>query len=250
MLNGLRAVVCLTSGFVGYGQTIGSTATDIEKMLAAKMSESVIIAKVKQDAPVSLTVDEIIRLKALGASDTLIENILRPTQAIAPPLSAQETRLEQGVYAQKEGKWVEVVPELVNLKSSGILKAYTFRMDLNGKIAGASSKSTLKTPLDILLVTPEGVNASEYILVRLRVKATFREYRSASSGVGGTKVGVERDVISFDYTKTQPGQYRLKLPSTVVAGEYAFLPPMGAGVGAMGGPGATAGKAYTFRVAE
>jgi len=242
--------LALRTLLLGQGSVV--TSTDIEKMLTAKISDAIIVGHVRQTgSPVTLSIDEIITLKKLGASDTLIESIMNPAPAIASKsLVSSGTKLELGVYAKKGEAWVEIATEVVNFKSSGILKAYTFRMDLNGRISGGSSRTTLKTPIEIMLITPEGVNANEYQLVRLRPKDTLREFRMMSSGIGGAKSGVDRDAVAYDFKKIGPGQFTINLPSSVVAGEYAFLPPMGAGGGGMGGPGASLGKAYTFRVLE
>lgn len=247
----LGAAIWLTLISQGHGQTTVLTSSEIEKMLAAKISEAIIVARVNQAGlPIALSVDEIINLKKLGASDTLIESILSPSQKGAATAPARDTKLEVGVYARKAGNWVEVGPEVVNFKSSSPFKAYTFRMDMNGHIGGASSRTTLKTPIEIMLITAEGISASEFQLVRLRLKNTHREFRFMSSGLGGAKSGVDRDAVPYDFKKIMPGQFTINLPASVVAGEYAFLPPMGGGAGGIGSPGATLGKAYTFRVLE
>jgi hypothetical protein len=248
------AVTCCSIG----AQDPTLTVADIEMLLSVKMTDDVIIAKAKRSGkPVELSTEEMIHLKKAGASDNLIRQLLTvgtaPGLSEAVPANTQAlaaARRELGVYYKTGQIWMELLTEVVNFKSSGLLKAYTFRMDLNGMIAGASSKKTLKTPIEILLVTPEGVNANEYQLVRLKAKGTQREFRYMSSGVGGAKSGVERDAVAFDFRKLEPGQFSISLPSSVVAGEYAFLPPMGPVGGGLGGPGATMGKAYTFRVLE
>ena len=260
----IRFAFAITLGVQAQGPAI--TVTDIEMLLAVKMTDDVIIAKAKRfGKPVELSTEEMISLKRAGASDSLIrqlltigaaggsaEAVLGNTQPATPSNSPpSEPKLELGVYAKKGDAWMEISSEVVNVKSSGILKMYTFRMDLNGRISGASSKTTLKTPIEIMLMTAEGVSANEYQLVRLKSKDTVREFRFASSGLGGAKSGVDRDAITFDFKKLRAGQFTISLPSSVVAGEYAFLPPMGVGGGGMGGgPGASIGKAYTFRVLE
>ena len=159
-------LILLTVPNAGYGQGASLASADIEKMLAAKISEGVIVARVKQSgAPVTLSIDEIIALKKLGASDTLIETIMNPVQATAgrEASPASDTKMELGVYAKKEGAWIALEPELVSIKQSSGFKMYTGGVDTNGYIGGASSKATLKTPLEIMLVTAEGVSASEYL---------------------------------------------------------------------------------------
>jgi hypothetical protein len=222
---------------------------DIEKMIDAKISDGVIISLVRQGGkPVGLSTEDVIRLKAKGARDSLIEALLNPVSNPDTAATPVQRKMEIGVYAKRDGAWIELTPEVVNIRSSSPFKVYTLRMDLNGRISGASSKITLKTPIEILLVTPEGVNANEYQLVRLRTKPDAREFRTASAGIGGAKSGVDRDAVSFDYKKTSPGHFVAQLPSAVVAGEYAFIPP--ASTGGAGGAAGSTGKAYTFRVLE
>ena len=248
-----RSLLLSILSFLLHAQSV--SVADIEKMIDAKISTGIIAGLVRQSGkPIGLSTEDILRLKAKGAPDALIEAILNPGPAAAPVAAtaaapAAQGKMEIGVYAKRDGAWLELTPEVVNVRYSSPFKAYTFRMDLNGRINGASSKVTLKTPIEILLITPEGVNANEYQLVRLRTKPDAREFRTASAGIGGAKSGVERDAISFDYKKTGPGQFLIPLPSSVVAGEYAFLPPAATG-GGIGGPAGSTGKAYTFRVLE
>ncbi len=246
--------VALLGALSGVAMANDVTAADIEKMLNAKISDSIIVGHVRQSGKaVILTVDDIIRLKSMGAGDGLLQNIQLPQgvpAGVVDPPPAGPRGMEVGVYAKKGEDWLEIATEVVNFKTSGILKAYTFRQDVNGKINGASSRTTLKTPIEIFLVTAEGISATEFQLVRLREKDTYREFRVASAGLGGAKSGVERDAVAFDHKKLGPGRFKIALPSTVVAGEYAFIPPTGTTGTGPGGAGAALGKAYTFRVLE
>lgn len=254
IINGCLSLILLATVNAGYGQSAPVTVADIEKMLTAKISEAVIVARVRQaGVPVPLSIDEIIALKQLGASDNLIETALKPTQAATgnEVSSPAEKRLEMGVYARRAEAWIELEPELVSIKQSSAFKVYTGGIETNGYITAASSKTTLKTPIDVMLVTSEGVSASEYQLVKLRSssKGTAREFRVGKAGFTGGNSGVDRDKIAIDFKKIGPRQFTVTLPSSVVAGEYAFLPPMAAGGGNFGQI-ASGGKAYTFRVLE
>lgn len=236
-------------------QKAALTSLDIEKMLSAKISEAVIVARVRQSgAPIVLSIDEIVALKKLGASDSFFETIMNPALAttVAAASPATSGKLEVGAYAKKGESWIALEPEIVNIKQSSAFKVYTGGVDTNGQIAGASSKTTLKTPIEIMLITPEGVSAAEYVLVRLASsgKKDNREFRVGRFGFGGGKSGVDRDKVAFDFKKLGPGQFTINLSSSVVAGEYSFLPPLAAGGGNFGGPLASGGKAYSFRVLE
>jgi hypothetical protein len=104
----------------------------------------------------------------------------------------------------------------------------------------------------MLLVTPDGVNAAEYQLVRLRPsnKGNAREFRVARVGLGGGKSGVHRDKVAFEFAKVQARQFTISLPSAIGLGEYAFLPPVSGGGGSFDGFVASGGKVFTFGVLE
>lgn len=226
------------------------TNDTIVKMVKAGLAETVILSMVSQQpGNYSTNVDDLIALKQAGVSDKVVSAMAAKAVGGA---SAADTKMELGVYAKKEGAWIALEPELVSIKQSSAFRMYTGGVDTNGYIGGASSKTTLKTPLEIMLVTAEGVSASEYQLVRLRPsnKNNTREFRVGRFGFGGGKSGVDRDKVTFDFKKLAPRQFTINLPSSVVAGEYAFLPPMATGGGSFGGPLASGGKAFTFRVLE
>ena len=229
-----------------YGQSATLTVADIEKMLAAKISETVILARVRQTgSPVLLSVDDIIKLKTLGASDTFVETVMNPAQVTGAKDGSPVAvgRPEPGVYFKKGDVWMGLEPELIKIRKSNPFKR-TYKMttggvDTKGYLDLPSSKATLRTPIVIMLVTPDGVSAIEYQLVRLKSsnKDNTREFQ-----VGG-KSEHSKDEVALDFQKLGPRQFTGTLPSSAVAGEYAFLPPMSGGL-------AAAGKAYSFRIIE
>ena len=209
-----------------------------------------------------------IRLKKAGASDGLIRQLLTisPVSNAAPASNASPltpaaiqvthgTQREIGVYYKRGEEWVELLAEVVNFKSGGALKnlasAGVLKKDLNGLLVGQHSRNSTKTPLEFLIVAPEGIGATEYQFLRLRENKGNREFRSVTGGVLNSQSGAMRDMVPFEGTRVAQRQFQVVLPANLGAGEYGFLPPGGAnGGGIVGTPTGGQGKMYTFRLVE
>ena len=67
-----------------------------------------------------------------------------------------------------------MLPEVVNWKTGGVFKrvatAGIVKGDVNGNIQGAHSRNSLKSPVEVLIYTHEGIAVTEYQLLRLYVK--------------------------------------------------------------------------------
>ena len=156
---------------------------------------------------------------------------------------------EVGVYYDKAGKWADLSPEPVNFKSGGVLKtigtAGIVKGDMSGHLNGSHSPNQLKTPIEILVYTREGIAITEYQLLRLRDQKDAREFRTVT-GVFHASGGATRDLMPFDGKKVAPRTYTISL-TNLGPGEYGLLPPTaGDGTGTTG----RLGKLYTFRVIE
>ena len=262
------------SSAVATPQKPSLTIEDVMKMVEAKVPESIIVAKVKKnETPFDLNPDQLIALKKAGGSDDMIEVLMDParvwspppapasarpseTTSSAPPLgsSAAQATLypsEIGVYAKKSNTWAEVLPEVVNWKTGGVLKsigtAGIVKGDINGHIEGPTSHNLVKTPLEFLIYAPEGVAITEYQFLRLRANKDSREFRTVTGGVLHVKGGATRDLVPFESKKLAPRMYQVILPTTVSTGEYGFLPP-----GAYGSANSASsmGKIYTVHILE
>ena len=97
------------------------------------------------------------------------------------------------------------------------------------------------TPVEFLLVAPEGVAITEFQLVRMRVNKDNREFRTVTGGVFHSQSGAVRDLIHFEGTKVAARVFCVTFPSSLGPGEYGFLPPGSAG---------SSGKIYSFHVIE
>jgi hypothetical protein len=228
------------------------------KLAKAGLSEEVILGMVKlQPAKCSLTPNDILDLKAAGVSDKVIAAMLerahagsaaKPQEQPAPAASVPAgTPTEIGVYHKKNDKWEEVLPEVVNWKTGGFLKSFASRGlvkgDLNGRINGPNSRNSVKTPLEFLIVTAEGVAVTEYQFLRLRTHENGREFRITTGGVLHASGGATRDLVPFEGKKVASRTYAIALPN-LGPGEYGFLPP-GVSVSLT-----SVGKMYTFRLLE
>jgi len=160
---------------------------------------------------------------------------------------------EVGVYYKKGGQWMEVLPEVVNWRTGGVLKNIAsvgiVKKDVNGHIPGPHSRNSAILPAEFIIHTPEGVAITEYQLLRLRAKSDYREFRTITGGVFNQKSGAMRDMVPFEGKKAGNRLFAVILPANLGAGEYGFLWLGAAGAGG-GLTSLSMGKMYTFRVLE
>lgn len=270
-------VMCLgfaiTSSTLALAQTSSGSDqgfTEVVTLLEAKIPESVILNKIKTSGVAyKLSTDQIIRLKKLGASEAVMMAMMSPGAEAAPSTAAStsipptaskvtpeaSTFPEIGVYYKKGGEWQEVLPEIINWKTGGVIKgiasAGIVKKDINGHIPGPHSRNSVAFPAEFTIYTPEGVAITEYQLIRLRAHPDkdYREFRTVTGGVFNQKSGAMRDIVPFESKRSAPRQFSVLLPSALGAGEYGFI-HMGS-TGASGGLSSMSmGKMFTFRVIE
>jgi hypothetical protein len=245
------------------------TNDSIVKLVKAGLSDSLIVSMVQnQPGQYSLSADAIVKLKQAGVSEKVMAAMVAkgagapaasavpaPANAIPAPANAlaADTDIPQsaeiGVYFRKGGVWTEMLPEVVNWKTGGVLKhiasAGVVKGDVNGNIQSPHSRNSAKSPVEVFIYAPEGIAITEYQLVHLHESPDFREFRTVTGGVMHESGGATRDLIPFEGKKVGPRMYKVLLPN-LGAGEYGFLPP-----GAFGSANsASIGKMYTFRLLE
>jgi hypothetical protein len=238
----------------------------IIKMVKAGLSEDLVVTTIKaQPGKYSTTTDDLIALKKAGVSDKVVAAMMMagtsapagaaPAAApAAPPPAAEPGDLpkdvEIGVYYRKAGQWEEMLPEVVNWKTGGVMKhiatAGVVKGDVNGHIEGPHSRNSLALPVEVLIYAPEGVAITEYQLLHLHENTDNREFRTVTGGVMHVSGGATRDIIPFEGKKIAPRTYKVLLPATLGAGEFGFLPPGGS----MSSSNTSLGKMYTFRIME
>jgi hypothetical protein len=225
----------------------------ILKLVRAGMAEDTIIHAINtQSGRYALGADDLIALRQAGVSEKILAAIL---QRNAAPLSAAapadaDAVTEVGIYFQIDGAWRQLMPEVANWKSGGVLKSLVtiglVKGDINGRINGRSSPNAVHTPVEILVCLPSGVVVTEYQLLKLREHEDGRDFRTFTGGVFHQSGGATRDLIPFEFKKVDTRKYLVPL-TQLKAGEYGILPP-----GAMLSSHASAqlGKIYTFRIGE
>jgi len=230
----------------------------VVKMVKSGLGENLIISMVQgQPGKYSLNPDELVKLKEDGVSEKILAAMAskgsgsgNPTPGAAPSGDADIPQgIDIGVYYKKAGQWEEMLPEVVNWKTGGVLKhiatAGVVKGDVNGHIEGSHSRNSLKSPIEVLIYAPEGTAITEYQLVHLHETANSREFRTVTGGVMHESGGATRDLVPFEGKKAATRMYKVLLPN-LGAGEYGFLPP-----GAFGAANsASIGKMYTFRLIE
>ena len=249
----------------------GLTADDVIKLAQAGLSEDIIIQQIKKSGRAfDLSTDQLIALKTAKVSDRVVEVMLNPSKADAPappppappppviskpatpvPVVVKQPPVEPalptevGVYARKQGRWVDVPPEIVYWKTGGVLKTIATagirHGDVNGHVSGGSSHTAFANPIELLIVAPEGAVLAEYQLLHLHSNKDNREFRTVTGGVLHSQSGSQRDQVSFDGKKIASRVYELAFPAAAEPGEYGILPPSSTN---------GSGKIYSFRVNE
>jgi hypothetical protein len=240
------------------------TNDSIVKMAKAGLSEGIVVSTIQnQPGKYSLTPDDLIKLKQQGVSEKVIEAMVAKglakssgSAAVASQSAGDSTDgdvpqgVDIGVYFKKDGKWEEMLPDVVNWKTGGVLKhiatAGVVKGDVNGHLQGMHSRNSVTSPVEVLVYAPEGVAITEYQLIHLHENPDdSREFRTVTGGILHESGGATRDVIPFEGKKVASRMYKVLLPK-IGAGEYGFLPP-----GAVtSSSSASIGKMYTFRLLE
>jgi hypothetical protein len=236
------------------------TNDSVAKMVKAGLGESLIVSMIQnQPGKYTLTPDGLVKLKEQGVPDKVLAAMVAKGSGGAPsssePASVEPAsgdipqNIELGVYYKKAGKWAEMLPDVVNWKTGGVMKsiatAGVVKGDVNGHLEGPHSRNSVASPVEVLIYAPEGVAITEYQLLRLRDNKGSREFRTVTGGVMHVSGGATRDLVPFEGKKIATRTYKVLLPN-LGAGEYGFLPP-GAVTSASS---ASLGKMYSFRLLE
>jgi hypothetical protein len=258
-----RLVVSMLAGWmagVAWAQT-ALTNDAVIKMVKAGLGEDIVISTIKtQPAKYSTGPDDLIALKKGGVSDKVIAAMVEkmsgggapvmPAATSAVPATGAPIVSEVGVYYKKGDAWTDLDPEVVNFKTGGVLKsigtAGIVKGDINGHLNGEHSKTGVKSPVELLVYTPEGTAITEYQLLRLREAKDSREFRTVTGGVMHVSGGATRDLVPFESKKLAPRTYQIILPN-LGSGDYGLLPPAANDSTSSSG---RIGKIYSFRIIE
>jgi hypothetical protein len=223
--------VCLALSATLFAQEALSNAS-IEKMAKAGLGDVVIVSMIQSQAGYyDVTPDSLIALKREGISDKVLAAMATKGAALTPPQPAVAADsyedFDIGVYRRARNTWIPVATEQVNWKTGGVLKSIAtdgiVKGDVNGRLTGGGSATQLNTPLEFLIRTPDGVDATDFQLVHLHEKSDAREFRTMTGGVFHRSGGASRDGVTFGQTRIAKHTYKVTLSPNLPRGEYAFL---------------------------
>ena len=222
------------------------------RMAKAGLSDDLIVQTIgSQPGQYMTDADSLVALKESGVTDRVIAAMVNKgrVQITGNPMPVVLSDVNEiGVYYKdRYGKWQAIEPEIVHIKSGGFIKSTItdgiIKTDRNGHINGRESKLLLPRTIEFLVYTPDGVDISEYDLLRFRLNSNSREFRVLTGGVIHSTGGADRDEVAFKPVKTAPHTYQFTLGTDTPGAEYGILPP---GTGNV----TNGGKIYTFAISE
>ncbi len=229
------------------------------KLVKSGMTEDLIINVIQQQAGMySLSADDLVALKEASVSEKIISAMLAkgrggaagPTAAGGPAGSARPVAPSgrasisgPGVFYRKDNEYFELLTEDVDWKTSramkNIVSAGIVKKDLNGALAGPSSRNFLTNPTEIVLSPPGGMTVNAYILLPMKPNKGAREF---NVGPVNQKSGVAKGAIAFGMEKVGENAFRMVFTTPLAPGEYGILSatPSESSTGTS--------KMYTFRI--
>jgi hypothetical protein len=277
----LAACVCMLMALPARGQEPAKRFTnqDVIDMVQLNMSEDLIIAKIRAEsakgegvAVFDTSIDGLKTLKAANVSDAVIKVMINPAPpppqvvaAVSPmTIDPNFPPPEVGVYWKNGAAFILIQGRAIDQAKVGGKAGSYFTDGMRNQhwdayLEGPISANIVKErhPAFYFYV-PDGLDSSDYVLIKLNKKGDRREFQVGSfGGVTGGKTGVKRDKeVTFKAEHVGIRIYRVSLDAELKPGEYAFF--MGTGMsesmaGARGGNrsgGAAAGRVYDFSIPE
>jgi hypothetical protein len=230
------------------------TNDSVIRMVSAGLGDDLIVQTINaQPGQYTTDADALVALKQAGVSDRIISAMVNKGR-VKIAAEKEETPIvlsdvnEIGVYYKDhQGKWQAIDSEVVHIKSGGFIKSTVthgiIKEDRNGHVNGRESKLLLPRPIEFLIYTPDGVDASEYSLVKFRLNSDSREFRIFTGGVIHSSDAGDRDAVPFKAVKVAPHTYHFTLGPDTYGAEYGILPPGSGNI-------RNGGKIYTFAVTQ
>lgn len=249
-----KVVGILAGLFVAIGVCQTALTNDtIIKMVKAGLGEEVVVSTIKaQPGQYSTAPDDLIALKNAGVPDKVVSAMLAkvPGEAAPKPEAAVtkdgiQLPDELGIYRQKDGKYVTIPPEILNLRTARAAAMFTYGIKaakINGWVLNQHSPTRMGPETELMIKIAEGTDPAEYVALRFEIKSDRREVELARGRIN-ISVSTTRAAIPFQSEKLGKGIYKVKF-GVLKAGEYGLLPP-GANISSNA---ASAGKIYTFLV--
>jgi len=228
------------------------TNDSVIRMVKAGLGDDLILQTINAQPGQYVTdPDSLVALKQAGVSERVLSGMINKGRV---KLTGAETPIvlsdvnEVGVYYKdRNGVWQAIESEVVHIKSGGFIKSTItdgiIKQDRNGHVNGRESKLLLPRPIDFLIYTPDGVDASEYNIVKFRLNSDSREFRIFTGGVIHSSDAGSRDEVPFKAVRTAPHTYQFTLGPDTYGAEYGILPPGSGNI-------RNGGKIYTFAVTE
>lgn len=231
------------------------------KLVKSGMTEDLIINVIQQQPGMySLGANDLVALKEASVSEKIISAMLAkgrgepgapaatgagaPMGAAKPVAPSGRASISgPGVFYKKSNEYFEVITEDVDWKTSGamrnIVSAGIVKKNLNGTLAGPSSRNFLTNPTEIILSPPGGMTVNAYILLPMKPNKGLREF---NVGPANHKNGVAKGAIAFGVEKVGENVFRMVFSTPLPPGEYGILSatPSDSSTGTS--------KMYTFRV--
>jgi hypothetical protein len=237
------------------------TNADVLKMVEAKLSDDLIISKIRASAcSFDTNTDTMLKLKSQGVSDAVIQAMVSagkpPTQASTPaappdpnnPLSPhapgiyslaknqggqQLTRLEASSYGGSRGSigFGKVKYKAVLAGPHAALRIHELSPEFWFYFEDAA-QGFGRGPLSAQASKPE-----DYVLTRMEGHEKERQlFVGQASGFGGQSGPRSKDAVAVEVQKIGPGIFKVRVSKALEPGEYCFVPPGGAaGFGIAGG---------------
>ena len=226
----------------------------ILKLVKSGMSEDLIVSVIRHQPGIYvLGANELVTLKEAGVSERLITEMLDKGKGDASPQSSPTPKPVvaapkamvpgPGLFYKKNGEYFELITEDVEWKTSGamnnILSAGIVKKDLNGELAGPSSRNFLTNPIEIVISTAKGLTVNSYILLPLKLEDGARSFKV---GPVNKKSGVAKGAIAFGAEKLGENMFRMVIPTALGPGEYGILAAVPSDATT------TTSKMFTFRI--
>ena len=223
------------------------------RMHAAGLSDELILQTIlAQPGQYDSTPDALIALKKAGLSDPVLSAMANKarrqiTHTDPDPITLAPTHDIGVYYKDARGAWVPMESEIIHIQSGGFIKSTLthnlIKEDHNGVVSGTEAKLVLPRPVEFMFYTPDGVDGSEYELIRFRLNSKNREFRVLTGGVIHSTGGAMRDDVPIKPVRTAPRTWTFSLPADIPGAEYGILPP---GTGNV----TNGGKIFTFAIVE
>ncbi len=198
------------------------TNDDIRRMVLWESEEGSVIEVIqttKSDFDCSAA--ELLALHSAGVSQRVLRAMLSAaSRGEQPPTSLPD---EVGIYVKSDRTWVEVQAEDVKWDS---WTNWFRRGSLSGLVTTPRSSLVVRSPAEFLILTPMGMTAADYGLLRGRAERGQRRFslkvnvRSSGDFYWNDR---QKGTVEFDAERLSPHRYRIQL--NLERGEYAFVKP-------------------------